>query len=282
LFACLFFKGKYFPSSADNYSTGYSILDFYWGSELYPAIGNVSWKQLINCRFAMMGWNILLLSYLLKQHELYGFVSNSMIASFVIQTVYIFFFVWENGYFISIDIMHDRFGYYICWGCMVWLPMTYTLCGFYLTEHPIQYSLAYISFVIGLGVFAVWANYDADNQRLKFRQNNGKVKIWGKDAEYITAKYNTADGKEHESKLLVTGWWGVARHFNYIWELMLAFAWTLPVGFSNMMPWFYFVYLCILLSDRAVRDDDRCTRKYGKDFQKYCDRVRYRMIPGIF
>ncbi|RYY32672.1 hypothetical protein EON62_05075, partial [archaeon] len=33
------------------------------------------------------------------------------------------FFWWETGYLASIDIMHDRAGYYICWGCLVWVPV---------------------------------------------------------------------------------------------------------------------------------------------------------------
>jgi len=32
------------------------------------------------------------------------------------------FFLWETGYFNSMDIQHDRAGYYICWGCLVWVP----------------------------------------------------------------------------------------------------------------------------------------------------------------
>lgn len=64
----------------------------------------------------MMGWHVLLLCFAAKQYQLYGHVCNSMVASILIQEVYIFkFFVWESGYFGSIDIMHDRFGYYICW-----------------------------------------------------------------------------------------------------------------------------------------------------------------------
>ena len=30
---------------------------------------------------------------------------------------------------------------------------------------------------------------------------------------------------------------------------------------ENLMPWFYFIYLTILLCDRSVRDDARCRSK---------------------
>jgi 7-dehydrocholesterol reductase len=284
LIVFLYFKGKYAPSSKDCESSGNILTDLYWGVELYPEFPftNLSFKQIINCRYAMMGWNILILSFMLKQLE-QSHIEYSTLVSFVIQSVYIFkFFVWEDGYFNSIDIMHDKFGFYICWGVMVWLPMIYTMVSFYLTAVRVPMSALNASVVVVLGVFSVWANFDADNQRLKFRFLNGDLNVWGKKAEYIVAKYKTTDGKNHESKFLVSGWWGIARHFNYVLELLLAFFWTLPVGFNCALPWFYFVFLCILLTDRSVRDDTRCSYKYGKDFTKYCARVRYRMIPYVF
>ena len=50
-----------------------------------------------------------------------------MAVSVALQLVYITkFFWWETGYWCSMDIQHDRAGYYICWGCLVWLPIIYT------------------------------------------------------------------------------------------------------------------------------------------------------------
>lgn len=40
--------------------------------------------------------------------------------SVILQLVYITkFFHWEMGYMNSMDIQHDRAGYYLCWGCLV-------------------------------------------------------------------------------------------------------------------------------------------------------------------
>jgi Ergosterol biosynthesis ERG4/ERG24 family len=41
---------------------------------------------------------------------------------------------WETGYWGTMDIMHDRAGYYICWGCLVWVPSVYTSPALFLTE----------------------------------------------------------------------------------------------------------------------------------------------------
>ena len=55
-------------------------------------------------------------------------------------------------------------------------------------------------------------NVMVSRQRKEFRASGGKLKIWGKEANYITAKYTTEDSKEHTSLLLASGWWGVARY----------------------------------------------------------------------
>ena len=53
----------------------------------------------------MMGWAILLVSYAAAQIEQTGQLSNSLAISNALQLIYIFnFFVWECGYFYSIDI----------------------------------------------------------------------------------------------------------------------------------------------------------------------------------
>jgi 7-dehydrocholesterol reductase len=104
-------------------------------------------------------------------------------------------------------------------------------------------------------------------------------------------KYNlekvTADGKivveEKESVLLHNGWWGIARHFHYIPELLATLFWCLPAGFDNIfMPYFYFLYLTPLLIHRLLRDEERCSKKYGKYWDQYCQKVPYRFIPYIF
>lgn len=81
------------------------------------------------------------------------------------------------------------------------------------------------------------------------------------DFRYITARYTTSDGKKHQSLLLLSGWWGFSRHFHYIPEISAAFFWSCGAGFTHFLPFFYTVYLTILLVDRSVRDDSRCRSK---------------------
>ena len=65
-------------------------------------------------------------------------------------------------------------------------------------------------------------------------------------------------------------------------ELLLAAAWTLPAGFTHFLPWFYWLFLFILLMDRALRDEKRCAAKYGEAWEEYVRRVPYRVLPGVW
>ena len=71
------------------------------------------------------------------------------------------------------------------------------------------------------------------------------------------------------------------RHFHYIPEIAAAFFWCLPALFTHPLPYFYPVYLTMLLLDRAWRDDKRCADKYGAYWTEYCTKVPYKIIPGV-
>lgn len=111
----LYFRGIYFPTNSDSGITGYGIIwDLFQGTELHPEILGLSLKQLINCRFAMMGWSVAVIAFAAKQKELYGSVSSSMFISAFLQTVYIFkFFCWEGGYFNSVRTFSTPLGIHV-------------------------------------------------------------------------------------------------------------------------------------------------------------------------
>ena len=135
-----------------------------------------------------------------------------------------------------------------------------------------------------LGLLSIFINYDSDHQRYVFRQTNGNCLIWGKDPKekMIVATYKTADGSTRTNLLLVSGWWSFSRHFHYMPELLASFFWSAPALSSGfVIPYFYVIYLTVLLVDRAYRDDERCAKKYGKDWKTYCDRVPYKIVPGV-
>lgn len=169
--------------------------------------------------------------------------------------------------------MHDRAGFYICWGVLVWLPCIYTSHSAFLVQKQddILLPVAIVLFLAGL--FFVYLNYDCDRQRQHFRMTKGNCKVWGKDPFFIEAKYKTEKGEVKSSLLLGSGWWGISRHFHYVPEILASACWTIPVWTHHLLPYFYLPYLTLLLLDRAVRDDSRCHSKYGKSWDSYCKKV---------
>jgi len=280
----LYLKGTLAPSGRDNFVKPNDFwYNYFWGVELYPYIGSVSLKQLVNCRLGMMSWPVIVVSCCFAQQNMYGSISNSIQLSAFLQMVYLFkFYLWESGYLGSIDIMHDRFGYYLCWGCLCWVPGYYTSPGLWLARHPIHLSPFLFCLILGVGTASILVNYLADTQRQHVRATNGECLVWGKRAEVITVQYVTTDGKRRMNKLLVSGWWGIARHFHYLPELLGALCWSLPALDGGFFPYGYFFMLVVLLFDRQLRDEERCSKKYERGWTEYCKLVPWKIIPWVY
>jgi len=281
----LYIKGRYFPSTPDSGISGNLMFDLFWGTELYPRVFDIDIKQLTNCRFGMMFWQTTAISCYAAAYERHSGNPRSSMINLILLTTYIFkFFLWESGYFNTIDIMQDRAGYYICWGCLVYLPVMYTSMSVYmvnnnnyLDDKPFLYFM-----LLFVGLVSIYLNYDADSMKYYFRKNNGLYYIWGEKAKFIAAEYKTNDGVERKSFLLLSGWWGISRHFHYAPEILASYCWSAGSGFYELYPFLYVIYLTVLLIDRAYRDDERCKNKYGNFWDIYCYRVPYRIIPYIF
>jgi 7-dehydrocholesterol reductase len=280
----LLVKGHVAPSTTDSGSTGSWVFDFYWGMDLYPNILGWDVKMFTNCRAGMMFWAVGIICFAYKNQELNGgTLQLGMLVNVAVQIIYLSkFYYWEMGYMCSMDIQHDRAGYYLCWGCLVWVPAVYTSHSFYLVEHCPEWTPGSAFLLFLAGALMVFVNYDSDNQRYVFRQSNGDCKIWGKKPNRIEAEYTTSDGSVKKSLLLLDGYWKISRHFHYVPEVLASLCWSLPAWGEGLVgPYFYVIYLSILLTDRAFRDDNRCSKKYGPYWKEYCDQVPYKIVPGV-
>lgn len=284
LLFCLFLyvKGMWFPSSSDNGSSGNPVFDYYWGVELYPRIGGIDLKQLTNCRWGMMVWSLTVILFWLKSLKTYGFVDSHFVTMLLIELYLAKFFYWESGYMKTIDIVVDRAGFYICYGCLAFVPVFYTLPSIYLAYHPVYIGTPLANFILVVGLISLYLNYDADAQRVMVRKTNGKCLIWNKEPVIINAKYVLLDGTQSENILLASGYWGISRHFHYLPELALAFCWCTTAMFSGIVPYLYVIFLLVLLVHRSMRDDDKCFNKYGKYWLQYRAKVPYKIVPGVF
>lgn len=276
-------KAYLFPSyPEDRKFSGIPFYDFFMGIELNPRVGPIDLKLFFNGRPGIIAWSIINLSFASAQYALYGYVTLSMILVNFFQLLYILYFFWKEAWYLNtIDIHHDHFGWMLAWGDMTWLPFMYTLQGLFLVFHPVELSTPYALFVLlfGLVGFTIFAS--ANNQKDRFRKDENTL-IWGKKPNYLSCTYKTVDGATRESKLLLSGWWGVSRHFNYTGDLMLSLAYSLACGLEYLFPYFYFIFLSSLLIHRCIRDEKRCQKKYGTTWSQYTSQVPYRLIPYIW
>ena len=187
-----------------------------------------------------MGWSLVVISCAARQRLDIGYVSTSMLVSVVLQVAYLFkFFWWEGGYFSTLDIMHDRFGYYICWGVMAWVPGVYTLTARYLVNHPRDLGLpATIALFAGRprGTMGeLRGGRAAPAGAPPRREDHG---LGPPTESSFVPEYTTADGTTHSSLLLVSGYWGLARHFHYVPEPPRRRLEPRRRGFDRFLPYF--------------------------------------------
>lgn len=284
LAAVVYLKAYLFPTHPeDRKFSGNSIYDFLMGIELNPRIGSLDLKLFFNGRPGIVAWTLINFSFACAQYSLYGTVTNSMILVNFLQALYVLYFFWKEAWYLkTIDIHHDHFGWMLAWGDSVWLPYMYTLQALFLVFHPIELSLSYAAFVLGLGLVGFWIFASSNNQKDRFRNETHPSPFWGKETKWIPCSYKTQDGTVRESRLLTSGWWGIARHMNYTGDLILSLAYSLACGTAYVFPYFYFAFLLILLVHRCIRDEGRCQSKYGTHWKEYCAQVPYRLIPGVW
>ncbi|RJE16723.1 reductase [Aspergillus sclerotialis] len=53
-------------------------------------------------------------------------------------------------------------------------------------------------------------------------------------------------------------------------------------GWGIIFTYFFMLYFAILLIHRERRDEEKCKKKYGADWDRYTSLVRSRIVPGVY
>jgi 7-dehydrocholesterol reductase len=158
----------------------------------------------------------------------------------------------------------------------------YTLQTQYLARNPVSLPTFHALAILCSGLSGYWLFRSVNHQKDLVRRTKGSCLVWGKPAKILPVKYMTKDGKEHQSLLLCSGWWGMARHVNYAGDLVLSYSMCAACGVRNLLPWTYAIFMTVLLIHRCWRDEERCSKKYGRGWEEYCKVVRWKVFPGIW
>eukprot|EP00026_Physarum_polycephalum_P008116 Phypoly_transcript_08194.p1 GENE.Phypoly_transcript_08194~~Phypoly_transcript_08194.p1 ORF type:complete len:486 (+),score=74.06 Phypoly_transcript_08194:23-1459(+) len=256
--------------------SGNFFYDFWMGFARNPRIGTFDLKLFCEARPGLILWVLLNFSIAAKQYELYGELSLSMILVCFFHFWYIAdYYYHEEAILTTMDVITEKFGFMLVFGDLAWVPFTYVFQAFYLLKHTphVHISYPYAGFVIALFSFGYYLFRWVNSQKHAFRRNPEEP-IWGKKATYIETKRGT--------KLLTSGFWGVARHLNYTGDIIISWAWCLPCLFDSPAPYFYGIYFTSLDLHRCWRDHNECKKKYGSDWDQYCKKVPYVFIPYVF
>lgn len=259
---------------ADGGVSGNIIYDFFIGRELNPRIGSFDLKCFCELRPGLIGWCILNLGMAAKQAKLNnGVISPSMILVNLFQGLYVWDALFhERAILTTMDITTDGFGFMLAFGDLAWVPFTYTLQARYLVEHDpglSLYALLGISIMTCCG-YRIFRG--ANSQKDAFRRDPNAPEV--SHLKYMSTKRGT--------KLLLSGFWGMARKINYTGDWLMGMGWCMFCGTESIIPYFYAIYFGVLLVHRAFRDDGLCMEKYGGDWLEYKKKVPYMFIPGLF
>ncbi|KAI9154945.1 cyclin h [Paramyrothecium foliicola] len=293
--------------------TGSVLYDFFIGRELnprvrLPLIGEVDVKAWLEMRPGLTGWVLLNAAFVAKQHRAYGYVSDSILFLAGIQAYYVLEGQYaEQGLLGMMDITIDGLGFMLTFGDIVWVPFLYSTQCRYLATYPVHMGptgLAAAGFVFAVGLYIFRAS---NSQKNLFRKNPDDPAF--KDMPYIQTKRGT--------RLLTGGWWGRARHINYLGDWLQSLPFCLPTGIAGyvilpagaaavlgadaarmldgrqavpgeaagwgmLFTYFYSAYFGFLLIHREGRDDRACAEKYGDDWVEYKRTVKWRILPGVY
>ncbi|XP_037761331.1 delta(14)-sterol reductase TM7SF2 isoform X1 [Chelonia mydas] len=266
-------SGESFLRTQVSPSSGNPIYDFFMGHELNPRIGSFDLKYFCELRPGLLGWALVNMAMLVKETELRGSPSLAMLLVNAFQLLYVVDALWnEEAILTTMDIVHDGFGFMLTFGDLAWVPFIYSLQAYFLVNHPQKLSLPMAAGILLLNGLGYCIFRSANSQKNTFRRNPNDPRVTG------LKTIPTATGR----RLLVSGWWGFVRHPNYLGDLIMALAWSLPCGLTHVLPYFYVFYFTVLLIHREARDEHQCLRKYGLAWQEYCQRVPYRIFPYLY
>lgn len=268
------FVYSYVPSKkllSQNGQSPNELYNFFIGRELNPRIGTFDLKYFCELRPGLIGWVVLNLGMVAKQYELDQTVSPSMMLCTAFQLLYVWdALFYEECILTTMDITTDGFGFMLAFGDLSWVPFVYSLQARYLVDYDPKLSTITLALIFGLQCVGYMIFRGANAQKNAFRtdpKSNPRFK-------YMDTRRGT--------KLLVSGWWGMARKINYTGDWLMSLAWCSLCGTTSIIPYFYAIYFAILLIHRALRDNEACSAKYGEDWNEYKRRVPYVFIPHVF
>lgn len=267
--------------------SGSFLYDFFMGAWLNPRIGPLDLKMWAEVRVSWLTLFLLTASAAAHQYAAYATITGPMIFMVVAHFLYTNACMkGEECIPTTWDIFYEKWGWMLVFWNLAGVPFVYCFNSMYIASRPpFEHSIPYTVFCFALlfGAYYVWDTAQSQRNRFRMQLNGSYVKRkafpqlpWGtlKNPRYLETKAG--------SKLLVDGWWRYARKIHYTADVLMALSWGLICGFDHFLPYMYVTFFVVMILHRAGRDIARCKRKYGDDWDRYCEEVPYLFIPYVF
>lgn len=184
------------------------------------------------------------------------------------------YLIFEKVHLWTYDFIAERVGFKLGFGCLAFYPYFYAIALWFTANlpnpgHPVLLTALFGALFIFGWIFTRGANM----QKYYFKTQPGNKFLWMKP-EVLSNGCKA---------LLASGFWGASRHINYLGEIIQATAIALATGYFGIwMIWLYPLYYIGLLFSRQAADDKICREKYGDLWDRYTEKVKYKIIPFIY
>lgn len=260
-------------------SSGRSFL-----ADLY--LGRVENRQFLNAKMdakmflylvgaVMLGLNLLSFT----AHHVLAFGADHSSGVLLYCTLFFWFVVdylaFERVHLYTYDIFAERVGFKLGFGCLTFYPYFY-LVGLWLAAGLPDPGTPGWLLVVSAAVFFIgWSlSRGANMQKYIFKLDPERLFLG------VVRPRVLSDGR---NALLYSGFWGVARHVNYLGEILMAVGLTLVLGYPGRWTvWLYPLYYLALLVPRERADERRCAAKYGALWGEYVRLVPRRILPWLY
>ena len=258
-------------------STGKPFLaDFWFGRIWNPQLGNgfidaKMWVYLIGA--VMLQINVL--SFTAHHVQTVSAVNPGLLLGAAMTTWFCWeYLTFEQVHLYTYDLFAERVGFKLMFGCLSFYPYFYAVSLWFTVNLPNPGLPKWLLILFAFFFFLGWTiTRGANMQKYFFKRNPVKKFLWMKPVAI-------SDGKR---SLLVSGYWGASRHINYLGEIIQACAIAIAAGYPLVWGvWLYPVYYIVLLFTRAHDDGKICKEKYGALWDEYTNKVKYKIIPGIY
>lgn len=262
------------------------FVNFFIGREFNPRWRLFDYKMFCYL-FGAVWLEYILLSIMAYTYDENGYITLRMWLYFAMMSWFILdYMLHEYIHLYTYDLFAEKVGFKIVWGCVCFYPFFYLVGAWPTSSIPGSEDIDLYSLEMWLCIVVFLCGWilsrGANNQKYQFKLNPEKNFLFGLVKPKCVLVYSKTT--KTSTSLLCSGWWGFARHINYLGEILMAVGLSLPgcIGGHTWLPLLYPLYYVFLLVPREREDNRLCQQKYGKAWREYCRIVPYRIIPYVY